>query len=257
MNQFLIALCGLPASGKSSLADQIVRTVESPIDIVRTDEWRTEEYYRDWAPEKEGSVREKALVRTEELIASGKSVIHDDTNYYKSMRHELFEIAKNHGCVFAVVHVTTPLKVALRWNNERENSRVDESIIRSIAERFDTPGGRYLWDMPVAEVDMSSEDPQAVSAFLIEIIEELPPAREPRPVRVTQTAAEQIDVFTREIVTEFLSEHPEYRISKEVTMIRRAVLSKAIEDNMSARAAGQMLRKELSDLLSYDLSAEN
>lgn len=248
MNQFLLALCGLPASGKSSLADHISEALDQPISIVRTDEWRDEEYYRNWEPQKEGRVRECALAAAEELIAQGKSVIHDDTNYYRSMRHDLFDIAKKYRCVFAIVHVTTPLEAALRWNKERKNTQVDESIIRRIAERFDTPGGRYLWDVPVAEVDMLSDDKKAAASMIVEIIEELLPARETRPARVTHTAGEEIDVYTREIVSEFLSEYPNLRSKKEVTMIRRNILARAIESSMSVRASGEMLRRELEKL---------
>ncbi|MHA1485102.1 MAG: AAA family ATPase, partial [Candidatus Thorarchaeota archaeon] len=92
MNQFLLALCGLPASGKSSLADAIrvaVRSKGPKVEVVRTDEWRDDTYYSEFVPEKEGEVRQAALARVETLIGKGKSVVHADTNYYNSMRHEL------------------------------------------------------------------------------------------------------------------------------------------------------------------------
>ncbi|TFF84413.1 hypothetical protein EU524_01095 [Candidatus Thorarchaeota archaeon] len=249
MNQFLIALCGLPASGKSRLADSISQEAGKAVEIVRTDEWRTDEYYRDWAPEKESPVREMALERTENLIADGKSVIHDDTNYYKSMRHELYEIALKNRCIFAVVHVTTPLAVALEWNRGREASPIDESVIRGIAERMDVPGGRYLWDQPVAEVDMSTDDSEATSVLIVNILEELHPVARPDPVPSSSRTGDEIDVHTREIVAEFLREHPKLRKNKDVSLIRRDVLSKAMGDNLSVRVAGNMLRNRLQQLL--------
>ncbi len=60
MNQFILALCGLPASGKSSLADAIRSTVYSKgleVEVVRTDEWRDDAYYSDFVPEKEGCIQ--------------------------------------------------------------------------------------------------------------------------------------------------------------------------------------------------------
>ena len=81
MNQFILALCGLPAAGKSVLADAIQKALNYDVEIVRTDEWRDNEYYTDWKPEKEKPVRQKALERVKKLAAEGKSVIHDDTNY--------------------------------------------------------------------------------------------------------------------------------------------------------------------------------
>jgi uridine kinase len=68
MEQFLLALCGLPASGKSTLADAIQKTLGPTVVIVRTDEWRDDSYYTDWKPEKEAPVRLGALERVKQLI---------------------------------------------------------------------------------------------------------------------------------------------------------------------------------------------
>ncbi|MFW9926920.1 MAG: AAA family ATPase, partial [Candidatus Thorarchaeota archaeon] len=108
MNRFILALCGLPASGKSTLADAIKMALNSNVEIVRTDDWRNDAYYTDWKPEKEKPVREAALAKVERLVSEGKSVIHDDTNYYSSMRHELLKIAIAGRAGFAIIHITTP-----------------------------------------------------------------------------------------------------------------------------------------------------
>lgn len=252
MNQFLLALCGLPSSGKSALADEISAKLRGGVEIVRTDEWRDDAYYDEWEPEREGNVRKHALSRVAELIASGKSVIHDDTNYYKSMRHELFEIALRHRCVFAVAHVATPVEVAVAWNSQRENSPITEEVIRRISERFDRPGGRYLWDQPIAEINMAADNSRQAVSLIVDLLGDLPPATEPRPVRSSYTAGEEIDVLTRRIVSEFLEENPELRTNIDVTLIRRSVLAKALQDNLAVRKAGNMLRKELRRLLQAD-----
>jgi O-phosphoseryl-tRNA(Sec) kinase len=249
MNQFLLALCGLPASGKSALADSISASLNHSVDVVRTDEWRNADYYTDWQPEKEGDVRKAALERVEHLMGQGRSVIHDDTNYYQSMRHELFEIAVGLSCVFAVVHVNTPLETSIYWNKQRDNSRIGEDVIRKIADRFDEPGGRYLWDQPIALVNMATDNRDESTRLIIGILEELSPAKKPPPVRVTLLQGEQIDVHTREIVSEFLAKHPELRTNREVTLTRRAVLAKAIEGGMSIKVAGNLLKEKLEDLL--------
>ncbi len=176
MNQFLLALCGLPASGKSSLADAIrlaVRSKGSEVEIVRTDEWRDDTYYSDFVPEKEDEVRRAALARVKTLIGKGKSVIHDDTNYYNSMRHELREIAIDAKCAFGIIHVTTPLEEALKWNRERPGTRIPDYVIQRISERFDRPGARYLWDCPLAEVDMSILDLDSIISEIVNTIRTL------------------------------------------------------------------------------------
>lgn len=249
MTQFLLVLCGLPASGKSALADAIQVEMDSGIEIVRTDDWRDDKYYTDWKPEREKPVRQAALEKTRSLVSSGKSVIHDDTNYYASMRHELFDVAVESGCAFAIVHVTTPLTTALKWNRERESSRVPDSVIKDIFERFDDPGRRYLWDNAEYEVDMEIQDPKIVANEIAQILEVLEPAIKPTPRAVTSTEFERLDTELRLLVSEFLQEHPELRGKREVSIIRRSVLRSASEREVPVKGVGQILLAELNKLL--------
>ncbi len=249
MNQFILVLCGLPASGKSILADAIVKAIDNKVEIVSTDTWRDDAYYKDWKPEKEEPVRQRAKARVRELVATGMSVIHDDTNYYTSMRHELFEIAIEKGCGYATLHVTTPLPIALKWNREREGTRIPESVIEGIHDRFDLPGRRYMWDDAIMEIDMASQSLDTVIPEIIESLEELVPARRPKPKLVTFTQFEQIDIVTRRTVSEFLKEHPEFRGKREVSEIRRSVLRDGVERGTPLKGISKILRSNLDRLL--------
>jgi O-phosphoseryl-tRNA(Sec) kinase len=249
MNQFILALCGLPASGKSALADAIQKAMKSKVEIVRTDDWRDNEYYTDWMPEKEGPVRQKALRQVKNLVAEGRSVIHDDTNYYTSMRHELFEVALENECGFVIIHVTTPVTTALQWNKEREDSPIPGSVIEGIFERFDSPGRRYLWDNAELEVDMETQEISVVLAQILDILDNLEPVMKPGPSLVTDTEFERLDSETRRIVSEFLHEHPELRGNREVTVIRRCVLRTASERNTPFNEVNETLIAELNKLL--------
>ena len=249
MDQFLLALCGLPASGKTTLAEAIQDALKFDVEIVSSDEWRDAEYYTDWKPEKERRVRQASLTRTAEFIKQGKNVIHDDTNYYKSMRHDLFKIALQRRCSFAIVHVSTSLENAITWNKMREHSNITENIIRRISERFDTPGGRYLWDYPDVEVDMASQSLDSVLVDIIGMLETLEVVEEPRPIRVSESTGEIIDQITRETVNEFLKEHPELRGNREVSKVRRNVLKNAIENNTDTKMIRETLLKHLHGLI--------
>jgi len=251
MKQFLMALCGLPASGKTTLAQAIKRAIGPDVEIVTSDEWRDEAYYTDWKPEKEGAVRQTSLIQVEELIQKGKSVIHDDTNYYKSMRHDLHKIALERRCLFTIVHVTTSVETAIQWNAEREHSEIDEDIIRKIAERFDSPGGRYLWDYPDMEVDMVTNDLDAVVIKIVDLLNSLKEVEEPQPVKVTERTGEAIDQITRKAVAEFLTQHPELRGTGEVSTIRRRVLRNALERNLSIKEVFEITLAELRGLLEH------
>ena len=248
MNQFILALCGLPSSGKSRLADAIQKAMDYEIAIVRTDEWRNESYYTDWNPEKEKPVRQAALNMVEKLVNDGKSVIHGDTNYYTSMRHELLKIALDNRCAFAVIHVSTPLNVALKWNNERAGTKIPDEVIERINERFDLPGRRYLWDDSIMEVNMANQDMDKAIAEIVDSIMELEIAV-PEPRLVTNTEFERLDIETRRTVSEFLEKHQHLRENREVSKIRRNVLRKASRRRFSVRKVNEVLLDELRELL--------
>ncbi|MGY5864925.1 MAG: AAA family ATPase [Candidatus Thorarchaeota archaeon] len=249
MKKFILALCGLPASGKSSLADAIQKALDFEVEIVRTDDWRDDAYYTDWEPEKEKPVREAALAKVEKFAGEGRSVIHDDTNYYTSMRHELFKIAIENGFGFAIIQITTPVITALRWNQERPDSKIPDSVIEDIFERFDNPGRRYLWDNSDLEVDMETQELGSIVPEIIEILEGLEPAYDPPPSVITSTDFNKTDTETRQIVSRFLKENPALRGNREVSIVRRTILREANQGTISLESVGDRLLERLSELL--------
>lgn len=249
MKQFILALCGLPASGKSTLADAICKELNFEVDIVRTDEWRTDTYYTDWKPEKEEHVRKVALARVIQLVEQGKNVIHDDTNYYTSMRHELFKVALENKCIFAIIHVSTPVETALKWNEERLESKIPDSVIEGINERFDLPGRRYLWDDAILEVNMGFPNLDKIIPEIVECLEELEPVTKSKPRLVTSNEFERLDIETRRIVSKFLEEYPELRGHREVSKIRRSFLRTATERRIPLKSVNKLLHEKLSRLL--------
>ena len=252
MNQFLLALCGLPASGKSSLADAISVAVQSKgpiVEVVRTDEWRDDAYYSDFVPEKEGEVRQAALARVETLVGKGKSVIHDDTNYYNRMRHEILEIAIDAKCAFGIIHVTTPIEEALKWNRERPGTRIPEYVIQRISERFDRPGARYLWDCPLAEVDMSTGDLDSTVDEIVNTLHTLEVIKQSKLTLVSDSEFDKLDRATRNTVSGFLQNHPELRGNRKVSIIRQRILKRAANDRIALKMAKDILLQELQSLL--------
>ena len=249
MNKFILALCGLPASGKSTLADAIQKALDDDVEIVRTDEWRDEVYYTDWKPEKEKPIRQAALDTVKRLVQDGKSVIHDDTNYYTSMRHELYEIAVDNGYGFAIIHITTPVTTAIRWNNQRADPDFPDSVIEDIDQRFDIPGRRYLWDNSDLEVDREKQEIDTVIPEIVELLKELQPAVEEKTGVTIQSEFDKVDAVTRSIVSIFLEEHPEFRRKREVSRVRRSVLREAHQGILSVDRVSDILLERLNELL--------
>ena len=251
MNQFLLVLCGIPASGKTTFAENIQKFVEKelPVRIVSTDYWRDAEYYAEFKPSNEHRVREAALEKTQELLAEGFSVIHDDTNYYTSMRHELIEIAKAKECVFGIIQITTPIKVALKWNTQRGLMIPEEVIIR-IHEKLEDPGTKYAWDRPLAKVDLSESTMSDSAKLVVELVSKLNHIARKED---TQGTSENIyDVATRKVVSAFLKDQPACRRDPEVFRIRRELLRLAREEEFSKEETEDMLWKRLAKLTVRD-----
>jgi O-phosphoseryl-tRNA(Sec) kinase len=251
MNQFLIAMCGIPSSGKSELARAIHENIrgEMRVEIVSTDDWRDEVFYADFKPEKERQVRKDALRYTKELIGNGVSVIHDDTNYYTSMRHELFEIAMGRPCNFAVIHVSTSVETAIQWNKER-GTPIPEEVILRISERLDLPGSKYAWDTAISAVDMSMQPVEVSAREIMERLEVLVPVENSMNHVMTKSPSSDalIDVITRQVVTRFLGEHPEYRGDMQVSRLRRELLKEGRRRGISPDKIEQMLMEKLENL---------
>ncbi len=249
MEQFLIGLCGLPASGKTSLAQAIEGLLASQsARVVSTDRWRDEEYYENFRPSRERLVRRRALKETELLLSRGISVIHDDTNYYTSMRHELLDMAVKHETSFGIIHVKTPVDTAVKWNAER-NTFIPERVIRRIALRMDIPGERYSWDRPVLSVDLSATDVASAAQQAVEALEALVPAEQEAYEQEADRQNNLIDSLTRDTVTQFLETHKDLRGDARVSTIRRSVARGAMDSEIPVEDVQRVLLGRLRRLL--------
>ncbi|MFX1332073.1 MAG: AAA family ATPase [Promethearchaeota archaeon] len=248
MERFLLALCGIPSSGKTTLAkaikDQLMNVTK--VEIVSTDRWRDEEFYSDFRPEKEHEVRKEALENTRRLLQGGISVIHDDTNYYASMRHELLAIAEQSKTAFAVVHVSTPLEDAIQWNMKRERP-VPDGVIEKIAEKFDVPGSKYAWDKPIATYNLMEDDPNESGREIVERLDNLGAfssvTRSPH-----KPMSDLLDAITRQVVKQFLDENPSMRKNPFVFRERRRLLTLAKKQGLSPLETEQRLENILKEL---------
>ncbi len=247
MNRYLLVLCGLPASGKTDLAIKLQEALAETVEVrlVTTDQWRDSAYYANFTPEKENDVREKALEETRAHLAQGLSVIHDDTNYYSSMRHELYILAMENEYSFGIIHVRVPLETALEWNAKRERP-LSEHIITKIHERFDIPGSRYTWDKPVCTVDPLKKNISESISQIMKKLQKLEPVEFPK--KAIPGYAEFYDKLTRQIVNAFLRDAKDMRENSKVSDIRKDVLKEAIEGNMTSDQVREILSARLDEL---------
>jgi O-phosphoseryl-tRNA(Sec) kinase len=172
---FLIALCGLPSSGKSYFARHLKGKLENIKDnslevvIIDPDKIRTEIFGKVFDPTKETEVRDIFYKKTTDNLKNNKIVIADDINYYTSMRSVLKNAAVNLGKKYLLIYINTPLNKCKKWNETR-NASIPNTLIEDIASRFETPGKKYKWDRPFYQIDFSKEN---IDTYIEQFMENL------------------------------------------------------------------------------------
>jgi predicted kinase len=137
----LYLMCGLPFSGKSTLARAIAARVEG--DVVSLDELNAERGIArsfdmpvtEWA-----ETHELALQRCRTLMAAGQAVVVDDTNCYRWLREDHRRDAKAAGYETIVVLLDVPLETCLERARlgEPEIPSAVEAMVR-MAQEFEAP----------------------------------------------------------------------------------------------------------------------
>jgi tRNA uridine 5-carbamoylmethylation protein Kti12 len=166
------------------------------------------------------------------------------------MRHELYDIARKNRCAFAVLHVSTPVELALEWNMNRENP-VPNGVIEKIAERFDAPGSKYAWDRPIGTYNLGEDDFNNAGSEIGERLDTLRPIRGARHLS-SKTPGDLLDVITRQVVKHFLDENPSMRNNPIVSKERRELLTVAKKQSFSPLETEQRLEAILGKMVSQE-----
>ncbi|CAM9231716.1 unnamed protein product [Ectocarpus fasciculatus] len=109
-------------------------------------------------------------------------VLADDNMHFRSMRHEVFRLARKYGCGYAQVFFPTDVEVAVKRNTAR-GTPVAEAVIRKMAANIQPPDPkRFKWEhhTVVVRPPSDSRSPQAGT-------EMMPP---PKPHRTPPDAAD-------------------------------------------------------------------
>lgn len=151
----LVVLVGLPASGKTTIANLLQQYFQQQkmlqnnisIKIIDIDKIRIENVGLKFDPLKEEAIIQKKYALIKDSIAPNTIILIDDMHYYVSMRHEIYQIAKKTHSMYFTIAVETPLENCLSWNINRGES-IPNSVITSVAGKFDPMGLKYRWDKP-------------------------------------------------------------------------------------------------------------
>ena len=133
----VLMLKGLPASGKSTYAKELVSKNHNWVRVNKDD-------LRAMMNNGEFSGKlEKQVVKTEREIAEnalkiGKSVVIDDTNFNPTHEEFFRQLAKSYKAEFDVEFFNTPLEICMIRDNERPNG-VGETVIRRMYDQYLKP----------------------------------------------------------------------------------------------------------------------
>ncbi|CAM9181982.1 unnamed protein product [Ectocarpus sp. 8 AP-2014] len=83
-------------------------------------------------------------------------VLADDNMHFRSMRHEVFRLARKYGCGYAQVFFPTDVEIAVKRNTAR-GTPVAEAVIRKMAANIQPPDpNRFKWEHHTVVVRLPS-----------------------------------------------------------------------------------------------------
>lgn len=121
-NTHLIVLCGIPGSGKSTVARELIRQL-GDVEVIATD-----------AIGGRGRRYEKLHRRLEKLTGDRRYIVLDGTFYSRDRRDEVRAL----DYPMLLVHLSCPLELCLVRNRDRRDG-IPERGLRAMARRFEPP----------------------------------------------------------------------------------------------------------------------
>lgn len=138
----IIMMRGLPASGKTTKAKELVKEYGNAVRISR-DDLRAMLHNDEWSGAKEKVTRSVQRAMVEAVLEKGFVPIIDDTNITEKHKERWQSIARELGAKLEVIDMDTDLATCLQRNRCREK-RVPDQIIWKMALQ----SGRWDFDYP-------------------------------------------------------------------------------------------------------------
>jgi len=151
MKQQLVILCGIPFSGKTTLANKIAQALNcTRIDL---DEVKFQLFGKDITDDgidQAGwdKVYQEMYKEIEEVLKQGKTVVHDTGNFTIYERGLISDIAKKLNISFITIFIDTPIKVA--------RERLEKN--RKVKKRFDVTDKAFQESVDEMEPPTKSEN---------------------------------------------------------------------------------------------------
>ncbi len=153
MNKLLI-LCGIPFSGKSTLAREIIKALKCEkvdLDEVKFEMFGSEVKDADLLQKDWDKVYQSMYEEIQRLLKQGKTVVHDTGNFTRYERNLIRQIADKLGVESKTIFVDTPKNIAY-----------DRLLLnRKTKERFDVTDSDF--ESTVAEMEVPTENENTIT----------------------------------------------------------------------------------------------
>jgi predicted kinase len=162
----VLILKGLPASGKSSRAKELVKQGWTR---VNRDDLRAMLHSSEWSSDNEKLVVKLRDTVIEECLEKGRNVVVDDTNLAVQNEKQIRQIALKYNAEVGCQFFDTPLKECIERDSKREDvAQVGEQVIRRMYNKYLSKNKNFKVENPL-EIEDFEEDK-------VEWIEGLPTA---------------------------------------------------------------------------------
>lgn len=138
-----IMLCGLPASGKSTKAQELAKLYNAT--VFSSDALREELYNDVNNQEHNQELFVELHKRIKDCLKSGKSAIYDATNLSCKRRMVFLTELKGIFCEKICILMATPYEECIKRNSERER-KVPESVMKRMLTNLCDPQITEGWD---------------------------------------------------------------------------------------------------------------
>lgn len=156
-------------------------------------------------------------------------VLVDDNMYYRSMRHEVYKIARRHGTGYVPVYLDVDLEEAKIRNSRRVAPVPDETILR-MWSRMELPNGKVCrWEKNSLRINNFSDDFELVFSHILDRIEhpvEKYIISEGVAEPVEQSALHKLDLLLRKRVGEIVRKNRVQLNADELKVLSEELIAK-------------------------------